>query len=69
MSKWYEVIVSNTRSIVVQVVDDWEEDDACEIVLDNMSNIGDTDVVKVNLAKNEDEVESMKRHADEVLEL
>jgi len=69
MSKWYEVVVAQYKTVVVEMCGNGENelDEACCIAVDETVCVGaNAEAVSCKKVKKKD-LESSKRHADEVL--
>lgn len=70
MSKWYEVTVQATKVVAVEIADDSErdpEDEAQEIARDEaFSFCDDIETLEIRLLKTAEQIDVVKRHADEV---
>lgn len=68
MNKWAEVTVQCQKTFAVEIKDDETLEDAERYALDEMFALDNVKVTKSSFVK-EAEVESLLRHADEVLEV
>lgn len=66
MSKWYEVEVVTVKVFAVEVEDDENEDDAMDAA---RSEVWDVTEIKCAERLTPSDIDSLKRHADEVLAL
>jgi hypothetical protein len=75
MSKWYEVKVTTVRVMLVEIEDDMPDDEARESAMfEALSEAGTDGVSEAEIesgpyASENRELESLRRHADEVLPL
>lgn len=67
MSKWYEVKVTTVKVFAVEVEDDQGEEAAMEVALDYVSDFDEADCS--DPITDHAILDSIKRHADEVLPL
>lgn len=66
MSKWAEVTVTCWKTFAVEITDDETLEDAEMYALDEMFHLDNVEVSESNFVE-EDDVDSLLRHADEVL--
>lgn len=67
MSKWYEVSITTTTVYAVEVADDEGQEDARQYAIDEADGFGDSTVSDEIVG--EEDIDRVRRHADEVLEL
>lgn len=68
MSKWAEVTLTIVKTFAVEVEDDEELDIADQVASDE-SGIGVIANIESRFAGSDDEAESIRRHADDVISL
>lgn len=66
MSKWYEVEVITVKVFAVEVEDDEDEDDAMDAA---RGEVWDVTEIKCAERLTSADIDSLKRHADEILSL
>ena len=68
MSKWFEVTVISSKTFAIEVEDDGDSDKAQQYAMDEIMSDGNSEVHECCEVKGA-QVESLKRHADEVFSL
>ena len=69
MTIWKEVVVTIVKSYAVELEGNESEEDICEIVCEDFFGGYDEMDIKPEIYTSTHDIESLKRHSDEILEL